>query len=146
MAESLQKLKESFFVSVSRKWINHSRSALVILSTFYDWPPDSDILSNKSLLARIYFLTLSMLHMTQLSVIDRKTRKQMRMRENHKGHRFLHFLIMTHIHVLSLFLNIFSLQPLGHSKPTFLWGLLGNIYLITFSKSCYQDGRLVHIW
>ena len=43
-------------LSVSCKWINHSRFALVILSTFNDWPTDSDILSNKSLSVRIYFL------------------------------------------------------------------------------------------
>ena len=39
---------------------------------------------------------LFMLHMTPLSFIDRNTRNwKLRMRENHKGHRFLHFLIMT---------------------------------------------------
>ena len=41
---------------------------------------------------------LFVLHITSLSIIERKTRKlKLRMRENRIGHRFLHFLIMTHI-------------------------------------------------
>ena len=43
------------WLSVSRKCIYHSRFALVIYP-LHDWPPTSDILGNKSLLARIYFL------------------------------------------------------------------------------------------
>ena len=42
-------------LSVSHKWINYSHFALMIIH-FNDWPPASDILSNKSLIARIYFL------------------------------------------------------------------------------------------
>ena len=39
---------------------------------------------------------LFVLHITPLSIIDRKPRKlKLRMRENRIGHRFLHFLIMT---------------------------------------------------
>ena len=42
---------------------------------------------------------LSMLHITSLSFIDRKTRKlKLWMREIRIGHRFLHVLIMTHVH------------------------------------------------
>ena len=41
---------------------------------------------------------LFVLHITPLNIIDKETRKlKLRMRENHIGHRFLHFLIMTHI-------------------------------------------------
>ena len=49
-------------LSVSRKWINHSRFALVVLFIFNDLSPDSDILSNKSLPVRIFFLINSQWH------------------------------------------------------------------------------------
>ena len=48
------------WLSVSRQWIYHSRFALVIYP-LHDWPPTSDILGNKSLLARIYFLNVGFL-------------------------------------------------------------------------------------
>ena len=52
-----------------------------------------------------------------LSVVDTKTKKWTAyMRENYKGQRFLHFLIMTHIDNVSLIKNfsVFEILELRH--------------------------------